>query len=269
MNLRARDEDTLVMRRLCLALLLSGACVWPGHALGDAPDHIVQLARLNMGPTTPGLSAALAAWAQETRLRTSVEISASPEAIRPNNKALLSHPLLYLGGDRALPKLSAPATALLRQHLLTGGMIVVDDIGRAGPSPAFDRDVRLLFQQLTNRQFERISATHVLFRSFYRLSRPVGRRADAGHVEGIKVGKHYAVIYIRDDLSGAFLRAPTGGPALRAVPGGEPQREQAHRLAINLVMYALCLDYKDDHTHVSHLLRHRRGRQAKPRPDGP
>ena len=53
-------------------------------------------------------------------------------------------------------------------------------------------------------------------------------------------------------------------PARRAVPGGEPQREQAYRLGINLVMYALCLDYKDDHTHVMRLLKRRRGSRRKP-----
>ncbi len=229
--------------------------------------HLVELARLQLGPAPTGVDAALAAWAQEVRLRTSVEIAHRTAVVRPGDKALFNHPLLYLGGDRAPPKPGAAALTNLRRHLLTGGLIIVDDTGRAGPSDAYDREVRRLFRQVTDRAFERIPATHVLFRSFYRLSRPVGRRADAGHLEGIRVGKHYAVIYIRDDLSGAFLRSPGGGPALRAVPGGEPQRERAHRLAINLLMYALCLDYKDDHTHVTHLLRHRRGRAPK-RPKG-
>lgn len=257
------------MRQFCLSLLCLCTVLPAAKALAGAPNHAVQLARLAVGTAPAGLDAALAAWAQETRLRTSVEITHQAQPVRLGSKALFNYPLLYLGGGEALAKPSTHAVALLRQYVHTGGTIVVDDIGRAGPSTAFDRDVRHLFHQVTNKDFERIAATHVLFRSFYRLSRPVGRRADAGHLEGIRVGKHFAVIYIHDDLAGAFLRAATGGPALRAVPGGEPQREQAHRLAINLVMYALCLDYKDDHTHVSHLLRHRRGRQPPPEPDGP
>ncbi len=238
-----------------LAILASTA-----HAAPRPADHLVRLARLQMGPAPRGVDSALAAWAQEVRLRTSVDIAHRTAVVKPADKAIFNHPLLYLGGDRPLPKPSATALANLRRHLLTGGLIIVDDTGRAGPSEAYDRQIRSLFRQATDRRFERIAATHVLYRSFYRLSRPVGRRADAGYLEGIRIGKHYAVIYIRDDLSGAFLRSPAGGPALRAVPGGEPQRERAHRLAINLVMYALCLDYKDDHTHVTHLLKHRRGR---------
>ncbi len=251
------------MKRALIAMVSLIALLAPISGHGRPSDHLVELARLHLGSAPPGVDAALTAWAQEVRLRTSVEIAHRTAVVRPGDKALFNHPLLYLGSDRPPPRPTAAGLTNLRRHLLTGGLIIVDDTGRAGPSDAYDRQVRRLFRQVTDRPFERIAATHVVYRSFYRLSRPVGRRADTGHLEGIRVGKHYAVIYIRDDLSGAFLRSPTGGPALRAVPGGEPQRERAHRLAINLVMYALCLDYKDDHTHVTHLLRNRRGSRPK------
>ena len=39
----------------------------------------------------------------------------------------------------------------------------------------------------------------------------------------------------------------------------QTQRELAQRLAINLAMYVLCLDYKDDQVHAEELMR-RRGR---------
>jgi hypothetical protein len=42
------------------------------------------------------------------------------------------------------------------------------------------------------------------------------------------------------------------------VPGGEDQREEAFRLGINLVMYALCLDYKTEQAHIDYILRTRR-----------
>jgi hypothetical protein len=46
---------------------------------------------------------------------------------------------------------------------------------------------------------------------------------------------------------------------LPAVPGGEPQREQAIRLAINIAMYVLCSNYKDDQVHAQFLMRRRAG----------
>jgi hypothetical protein len=66
-------------------------------------------------------------------------------------------------------------------------------------------------------------------------------------------------VLTRNDLGGALERQRLGGYALAVVPGGEPQRELAIRLAVNLMLYALNLDYKDDHTHVHQLLRQRRG----------
>ena len=41
-------------------------------------------------------------------------------------------------------------------------------------------------------------------------------------------------------------------------PGGSRQREMATRLALNLVMYALCLDYKDDAVHLPVIMNRRR-----------
>jgi hypothetical protein len=42
------------------------------------------------------------------------------------------------------------------------------------------------------------------------------------------------------------------------VPGGEHQREMAFRMGVNLCMYALCLDYKDDSVHLETIMNRRR-----------
>jgi hypothetical protein len=42
----------------------------------------------------------------------------------------------------------------------------------------------------------------------------------------------------------------------------QQQRELAIRLAVNIAMYVLCLDYKDDQVHAEELMR-RRGRQRR------
>ena len=41
--------------------------------------------------------------------------------------------------------------------------------------------------------------------------------------------------------------------------GGDGQREGAMRLGVNLVLYALCLDYKDDQVHSPFIMRRRAG----------
>jgi hypothetical protein len=53
---------------------------------------------------------------------------------------------------------------------------------------------------------------------------------------------------------------PDRRPIHPCTPGGEMQREWARRLAINVLMYATCTDYKADRAHVETLLRSRRWR---------
>ncbi len=201
------------------------------------------------------------------RLRTSVAMPGQPVALRPDDRAILRYPLLYLAGDRALPPLSDAAVALLRRHFSSGGTLVVDNVGRAEANAAFDASLRRELGRIIPQQLQKVAPGHVVFRTFYRLDRSVGRRADSHDLEGLRVGSHYAVLYTRNDLAGALQRQSLGGYALAVVPGGETQRELALRLAVNLAMYALCLDYKDDQTHVLYLLSHRR--TAAPAPAAP
>ena len=236
------------------------------HA-AELPSSALRMAWLRL-PGGADHSSELASWAQEIRVRTSIDILPSAVGVRPEDPAIFHYPLLYWGGDRAVARLSDQAIVHLRQHLSTGGTLIIDNTGRTEPSHAFDQSMRRELERISPQAIQRIPSSHVLLRSFYRLERPVGRRADAHDLEGVRVGSHMAVIYTRNDLAGALARAPVGGYALAVVPGGETQREQAFRLAVNLVMYALCLDYKDDHTHVMHLLRYRRGSRV-PEPAAP
>ncbi len=41
-------------------------------------------------------------------------------------------------------------------------------------------------------------------------------------------------------------------------PGGELQREKSIRLGVNVAMYALCLDYKEDQVHIPFIMKRRR-----------
>ena len=232
----------------------------PATALSAAAVQIAWL-KVNAGPDPVS---PLETWAQEMRLRTSVAVSGQPVALRPDDRAILRYPLLYMSGDRALSPFSDAAIAVLRRHFSSGGTLIVDNAGRAEASAAFDASFRRELQRIIPQQLQKIAPGHVVFRTFYRLDRAVGRRADSHDLEGLRVGNHYAVLYTRNDLGGALARQSLGGYALAVVPGGEMQRELALRLAVNLAMYALCLDYKDDQTHVLYLLSHRRSASPAP-----
>ena len=58
----------------------------------------------------------------------------------------------------------------------------------------------------------------------------------------------------RNRGAGAWAVDRSGRPLYPVVPGGEPQREQAYRFGVNLVMYALTGNYKSDQVHVPAIL---------------
>ncbi len=261
-----------------LGLIVAAACAW---AVAPANARAVPAGKADRGPKAGAVGSRmrmvalrvdgqeadilgpLATWATEARLRTSLELEREATRVEIGNDALFSAPLLVWAPTAGASRVAEADVDRLREHLGNGGMLWIDDTSGSGPSAEIDTAVRTLVQRLFGRPLETVPVTDVVYRSFYRLTVPVGRRADLRVLEGLRVGKRWAILYGRDDLLGAMRRAPTGGPASPAVPGGEPQREFAFRLAVNLLVYATCLDYKDDHVHVEALLRSRRGRGAQ------
>ena len=198
------------------------------------------------------------AW--EVRKRTSIETRLRPRRARLDDPTLFETPLLYLAGDRAFDPLEEAEVVGLRRFLELGGFLLLDD-STGGASDGFDRSVRRLLRRALPRDPLRpIPTDHTVFRSFYLITRPVGRVRGEGTLEGIVRGDRLAVVYSRHDLGGAWARDDLGTWTHPVVPGGDRQREQAIRLGVNLVMYALCLDYKDDQVHAPYLMRRRGGR---------
>jgi hypothetical protein len=142
----------------------------------------------------------------------------------------------------------------------SGGILFIDDCSGLSSSP-FDASVRREVARLFPKpDLERIPDSHVLFRTFFLLNRVAGRSSIQGYLEGVTLGEEMTpIIYSRNDLAGAFARDPVGGYLYECVPGGESQRELAYKLGINILMYALCLNYKHDLTHVRALLKRKRG----------
>jgi hypothetical protein len=88
----------------------------------------------------------------------------------------------------------------------------------------------------------------------------VGRIEGPAYLEGVERAGRLAVVYSRHDLGGAYERDNLGNYGHAVVPGSERQRELAFRLGVNLILYALCLDYKDDQVHAPFIMRRWAGR---------
>jgi hypothetical protein len=206
---------------------------------------------------------ALRRLAWEIEKRTSIE-TASPEEVHLSNEAeLRRHPFLYLAGDGPMALPDEADLGRLRSHLQAGGFLLIDGAGETGGALAFDRSVRTLLGVLFPKEhLERIPADHVLFRSFYLVQEPVGRVARVPYAEGVTHDGRLLVVYVQNDLGGAYTRDELGRYDNEVHPGGERQRELSFRFGINLAMYALCLDYKTDQVHVPFILRRRRWQGA-------
>ena len=205
-------------------------------------------------------------WSQEVRFRTSIDVrldKTQDAALPLTSPALFERPLAILTGDARF-RLSPAERNSLKKWIESGGFLIVDNTGQTQPSEAFDQSVRTEFGAVfPGRELIKVPASHVLFRTLYKLDYPSGRAIHHNFVEGLFIDDRLAVVYIQNDLTGALDRDRIGAWSHDVVPGGEPQRELAIRMAVNMVMYAMCLDYKDDQVHRSYLLKARRW-QIKP-----
>ncbi len=227
----------------------------PARALPDTSKlvvgHIQHGGRWNPRPS------ALRRLQWELAQRTSIETEADAVPIHLGQPGLHRYPMLYLAGDGALPPFSEPELASLRRHLQYGGFLLVD-AADGSDRGGFDASVRReLARLMPASPLLRVAREHVLYKSFYLLEHQGGRLAVKPWLEAQVLDRRLAVIYSQNDLGGAWARGQLGDWDYTCTPGGEAQRETAFRLGVNIAMYALCTDYKDDAVHLPFILRRR------------
>jgi hypothetical protein len=249
---------------VCLAhgaLLLAAALLAPPRVIALGELTAVDIRSVEYGaPRAAPRPTAAQRLAWEVRQRTSVETRLEPTRVRFSDPRVFATPLLYWNGDQAFPPLSEPEVTGLKRFVEFGGAVVIDDA--APEQSGFDASIRRELERAFGRgALTRLPSTHTVYRSFYLLDRPVGRVEGPDHLEAVLRAGRAAVIYSRHDLGGALERDNLGNHLHPVEPGGDMQREAAIRLGINLVMYALCLDYKDDQVHAPFIMRRRAGQR--------
>lgn len=185
--------------------------------------------------------------------RTNIDLKSSPDKISLDTN-IFNYPFLAISGDTGFT-LDESKARILRDYLQLGGTLFIDNQGGVKGN-AFDLSLRREFKKVfPENNFEPIPLTHVLFRTFYLLKSTSGRVIAQPYLEGLKISGRYAVIYSMNDLFGALARDEQGRWLYDVYPGEERQREFAIRLGINILMYAITLDYKDDQVHKPFILR--------------
>lgn len=189
--------------------------------------------------------------------RTSVEAGADVFPVDPASPELYRTPFLLWSCPGPVAELSDRQADGLAAFLQNGGFLWADDPSGTGTGP-FAESLRRRFERvLPGRKWSDIPGGHVLYKTFFLIKRPLGRRAGAPR-RAIVIEDRLVVLFTGGDVLGAMSRDLTGHWDFDCQPGGEPQREESFRLGINIVMYALCLDYKNDRVHLPFIMRRRR-----------
>jgi hypothetical protein len=205
-------------------------------------------------PRPDGLSRL--AW--EISKRTSIETSPAVKSIGLADPDLFRYPFSVFSSDQGFPAPAENEIAELRRYLSYGGFLLVDDAS-ATRGGAFEQSARQLVSRIVpGAQLARVPRDHVLYKSFYLLDGPAGRLAATPDLLGLELGGRVAVLYSGNDLVGALARDSLGAWEFEVTPGGELQREKSVRLGVNVAMYALCLDYKEDQVHIPFIMKRRR-----------
>jgi hypothetical protein len=263
-RLPRRRSASTAAGALLLAVMLGAA---PARA-GDDAFTIKATSELHLAYVRTGISdvdaearAGLTGLSEILNRRTAVE-AAAPLEVDVEHDELIFFPLLYWPVVEGQQLPSAQAIERVNRYLATGGTILFDtrDQGErtAFSGAATQQRLRRLAAGLKVPPLVPVPPDHVLTKSFYLMQDFPGRWSGGQlWVEPVEdqVNDGVASIIVgSNDWAGAWAMDERGQPLYPVVPGGEPQREQAYRFGVNLVMYALTGNYKTDQVHVPAIL---------------
>jgi hypothetical protein len=253
--MRLRYSVPMLSRRTLLAV---GLALAARRALAFGEAARLSFAQIRHGGRWDPRPDGLARLAWEISKRTSIETSAAVKSIALADPELFRYPFTLLSSDQGVPAPADNEIAELRRYLSYGGFLLLDDASgtRGG---AFEQSARQIVSRIVpGAQLGRVPRDHVLYKSFYLLDGPTGRVASTPDLEALELGGRLAVLYSGNDLVGALSRDSLGTWEFEVTPGGELQREKSVRLGVNIAMYALCLDYKEDQVHIPFIMKRRR-----------
>jgi hypothetical protein len=193
----------------------------------------------------------------EVEKRTSIKVETDIPVVNGESADMFDYPLLSLSGERGFDPLPEKVISNVRTFLKAGGFLFVDSAEGVSDGP-FSRSVDRAFGRIfPDKKLAPIPKDHVLYKSFYLIDEPLGRVKVSERMRAVFDNDRLLAVVCPNDLMGAWARDNFGNWEYAVSPGGERQREMAFRLGINLVMYALTVNYKADQVHVPFILKRR------------
>jgi len=245
-----------------IAAVLVGSFLFAPTAWADYSKLTIPIIKYRGGDYRPRPEAIRSLMAQLAR-RTSIEVNREPIEIELTDPDLYRYPFIYLAGNAGFEPFSPKDLRNLRHYLGFGGFLLIDD-GSAKMHSEFDASVRELVARLFPKiPLQKISRDHSIYRSFYLINRSAGRIILNPFLEGISIKGRTVLAYSTNDLGGAWARDKLGHWNYDIVAGSRTQRQGSIRLGVNIVMYALTLDYKKDMVHLPIILERLRRYHSK------
>jgi hypothetical protein len=169
---------------------------------------------------------------------TSIPVRPEPREVPLTALASAGSPLVIVPLDRVPGADASAAAQALRPFLSTGGTVWFVNGAVWNTRDAVNEWVRRVVEAVRPRlSLAPVPPEAVLYRSFFNL-----KGAEVGQLEGARVDGRWAI-----------LHAPAWTASEQRGVGAARRR-----LAINVIEYALCGDYKDEQTHLDYLLKRRR-----------
>ncbi|MDP3736776.1 MAG: DUF4159 domain-containing protein [Hyphomonadaceae bacterium] len=192
-------------------------------------------------------------------LRTSVEPE-PPHGVDLAKDSLELYPMIYYAVPREARPLPAAAVAKVNAYLRAGGAFVVDTRD-AAPGRDVSANLQQLLSGIDAPPLQPATATHVLTKSYYLIKSFPGRLNGRLWIESgaadrdTRRGDGVSGLFIGgSDWAGAWAIDNQTGRPLLTMDGGENAREMSYRFGVNLVMYILTGNYKEDQVHIPDLL---------------
>ena len=252
----ARWSSSLAIAIVAASLV---AAPHPAGAFGDVGAFDPRVL-LTGSQTRSAHASAPGRWAWELVQRTSAPARLHPSVVRADDPAIVDAPFLYWSGDSEVAPLTGAEVAGLRRFFALGGVLLVDDAapGDAGTPSAFGQSARRENRESAAGQYDHrdrcrpCRVSNVLFSSATRRARggAVDTRRDRARWPGSGALQ-------RERLGRCARTRRIGHVGANGRSGRRLQREHAIRLAVNIAMYVLCSNYKDDQVHAPYLMRRR------------
>lgn len=192
-------------------------------------------------------------------LRTSVEPD-MPHGVDLARDSLELYPMIYYAVPRDAKPLPPAAVAKVNAYLRAGGAFVVDTRD-AAPGRDVSANLSTLLAGIDAPPLQPAPANHVLTKSYYLIRSFPGRLNGRLWIESgaadrdTRRGDGVSGLFIGgSDWAGAWAIDERSGRPLLTMDGGDTAREMAYRFGINLVMYILTGNYKEDQVHIPDLL---------------